>query len=325
MRRSRSALLVGVFVLSGGCFLDSSTAPDPRAVVRVFVRNIVDVMEANSVRRDSIDWVAFRTDVMAELQGATTYDQSYPAIKLALERLGDNHSWFQLPSGFYLPYTRAFSCVTASVPTPTDIPADIGYVRVPSFSGTAAEGQLYMQAIQQMIADHDSESVVGWIVDLRGNGGGNMWPMLASLSPFLEGMVGMFVDPDSVWQRWDVHDGVSFLDQYPLAGIDPVYSPRAVDGRLAVLTDVRVASSGEAVAVAFRGRANTRAFGTGTCGVSTGIVAGAVADGYILGLATVAMADRDSMIYGGAVAPDEHITDPAAVLTRAIEWIRTGM
>jgi carboxyl-terminal processing protease len=39
--------------------------------------------------------------------------------------------------------------------------------------------------------------------------------------------------------------------------------------RVAVLTDTGVASSGEAIA--FRGRPNTRSFGTPTCGLSTDV------------------------------------------------------
>jgi carboxyl-terminal processing protease len=282
-------------------------------------------MELNSVRRDSIDWVAFRADVYAEGAQATTYDQTYPAIQLALQRLEDNHSWFQKPDGSYLTYPRTLNCLGTLVPTPTDIPADIGYVRIDRFSGSDAAADTYMNEIRAQMEAMDSDELVGWVVDLRGNGGGNMWPMLAALHPFLDGSTGFFVDPDSVWNEWWVHDGVSFLDQVPLYTVPTMFIPRATDGRVAVLTDVRVASSGEATAIAFRGRPNTRSFGTATCGVSTGIVAGSVGNGFVLGLATVWMADRDSTIYGGKLQPDEEITDAAATFARAIEWIRTGM
>jgi carboxyl-terminal processing protease len=321
----RAIVLLAASVAFGGCFLDGSLAPDPRDVTRAFLGNIVDIMELNSVRRDSIDWVAFRADVYAAGEMATTFDQTHPAIQLALQRLEDNHSWFRKPDGSYLTYPRTFSCLGAPVPTPTGIPADIGYVSIGQFSGSDAEADGYMNEIQVQMEAMDSDDLVGWVIDLRGNGGGNMWPMLAALHPFLDGSTGFFVDPDSVWNEWWVHDGVSFLDQVPLYTVPAPFVPRATGGRVAVLTDVRVASSGEAMAIAFRGRPNTRSFGTATCGVSTGIVAGPVGNGYVLGLATVWMADRDSTVYGGQVPPDEELTDAAATLARAIEWIRTGM
>jgi carboxyl-terminal processing protease len=324
-RQRRVLVSLAVAIAFGGCFLDGSTAPDPRDVTRAFLRDLVDIMEFNSVRRDSIDWVAFRADVYAEGAMATTYDQTYPAIQLALQRLEDNHSWFQIPSGGYLTYPRTIDCTGSLVPTPTGLPADIGYVRISSFGGSDAQADAYMTAIQAQMESVDSDALVGWVIDLRGNGGGNMWPMLAALHPFLDGSTGFFVDPDSLWNEWWVYDGTSFLDQFPISTVPTPFVPRATDGRVAVLTDVRVASSGEATAVAFRGRPNTRSFGTATCGVSTGIVAGPVGPGFTLGLATVWMADRDSTRYGGKLPPDELITDPDATLARAIEWIRSGI
>ena len=323
-RRPRIVALLAAGIAFGGCFLDGSTAPDPRDVTRSFLRDIVNIMEQYSVRRDSIDWISLRADVYAEAANATTYDQTHPAVQLALRRLDDNHSWFQLPNGSYLDYPRTLNCIGSTVPTPTGLPADIGYVRIAQFGGSDAAAAAYMTAIQAQMEAMDSDQLVGWVIDLRGNGGGNMWPMLASLHPFLDGSTGFFVDPDSIWDEWWVHEGTSFLNQVPVSTVPSPFLPRATDGRVAVLTDVRVASSGEAAAVSLRGRPNTRSFGTATCGVSTGIVAGSVGAGYTLGLATVWMADRDSTVYGGKLHPDEVIEDPDATLARAIEWIRSG-
>jgi carboxyl-terminal processing protease len=324
-RRPAVLALLAATVAFGGCFLDSGTAPDPRDATRAFLRDIVNVMEFNSYRRDSIDWVTLRADVYAEGAMATTYDQTYPAVQLALQRLEDNHSWFQLPDGSFLTYPRTLNCIGSTVPTPTGIPADIGYVRIAAFGGSGTQAEAYMTAIQAQMQAMDSDSLVGWVIDLRGNGGGNMWPMLASLHPFLNGSTGFFFSPDSIWDEWWVNEGTSYLNQFPISTVPAPFVPHATDGRVAVLTDVRVASSGEATTIAFRGRANTRSFGTATCGVSTGISPGQIRPGFTLGLATVRMADRDSVTYGGKLHPDEEITDPDAALARAIEWIRSGI
>ena len=53
---------------------------------------MVDTMETFSVNRKKIDWVSFRSQVLAALLAdAQIYDTS-PAIPLALKLLGDNHS-----------------------------------------------------------------------------------------------------------------------------------------------------------------------------------------------------------------------------------------
>ena len=49
----------------------------------------------------------------------------------------------------------------------------------------------------------------GWIIDLRGNGGGNMYPMLAGLKPFLgDTVLGAFVGPDKTRANWVAGRGI---------------------------------------------------------------------------------------------------------------------
>ena len=90
---------------------------------------------------------------------------------------------------------------------------------------------------------------------------------------------------------------------------------------VAVLTDTLTASSGEAVAVAFKARKHTRSFGAGTCGVSTGRERFYLSDGSVLLLTTAVFADRRLVRYGHSIAPDEPLK-PAEVVPQAIRWIR---
>jgi carboxyl-terminal processing protease len=322
-RSIRVSTLVGLAFVSG-CLLDGPTRglSDPP---RDFLRSFVDILQEYSVLRDSIDWPVLRTAVMDAGAAATTIEETEPALALGLEILSDDHSWIRLPDGSYLPYTPSFTCTGPTVTTPTDIPADIGYVRVGAFSGGVAEAGAYTSVIQTAMADQDDPGLTGWIVDLRGNGGGNMWPMLAALWPFLQATVGYFVDPDDAWIEWYVSGPYAYLGTTLVGEATNPYAPNLGSGRVAVLTDKRVASSGEATAVAFRGRPDTRTFGGETCGVPTGISAGPIGHGYTLGLAVVWMTDRDSTVYSAPLQPDEVIADPAAALARAIEWLRTGM
>ena len=90
---------------------------------------------------------------------------------------------------------------------------------------------------------------------------------------------------------------------------------------MAVLTDTLTASSGEAVAVAFKARKHTRSFGAGTCGVSTGRGRFYLSDGSVILLTTAVFADRRLVRYGHSIAPDEPLK-PAEVVPQAIRWIR---
>jgi hypothetical protein len=89
-----------------------------------------------------------------------------------------------------------------------------------------------------------------------------------------------------------------------------------------VLTDRAVVSSGEGVAIAFRGRLATRSFGMPTCGLSTGNTDFPLSDGAILVLTESVMADRLKRKYGDSIPPDEIVSDPKQAVERAVAWLQ---
>ena len=84
-----------------------------------------------------------------------------------------------------------------------------------------------------------------------------MWPMLAGLGPLLgEDTLGGFASLDSL-ALWGYHKGTAWIGRP--SQVD-VRTPVTLDPLpvVAVLTDGRTASSGEAIVIAFRGRSRTR-------------------------------------------------------------------
>jgi carboxyl-terminal processing protease len=115
--------------------------------------------------------------------------------------LGDNHSFLIKPDGGNINYST-IHCSRQATSKPA-MPGNVGYVKVNEFSGTEAEGQAFSKEIQEQIKSQDNANIVGWIVDLRNNHGGNMWPILAGIGPVLgEGVSGYFIDSDGVETGW---------------------------------------------------------------------------------------------------------------------------
>ena len=88
-----------------------------------------------------------------------------------------------------------------------------------------------------------------------------------------------------------------------LQRVDTPYRLRRESPRVAVLIDGGTASSGEAVAIAFQRRPDTRSFGTATCGLSTANEQYTMSDGASLFLTVAVMADRTKFLYGAQIAP----------------------
>lgn len=334
MRGAMPATLAALLLsaLSASCGGDA-TAPEaisPEA--RGYLNRALDIMEDNSIRRYEIDWVAFREQAVEDAGNAQTPAGTYYAIRSALDRIGDHHSFFVPPSSAASVSPPGVASAPAAVdPSVNLYDASIGYVEVPAFSGSGQAVHDLATQYHRLIESIDTLGTCGWVVDLRGNTGGNMWPMVAGVGPILgEGVAGYFVDPDSVVQPWSYEGGSSVIGTYEAAIAEDPYVLASPDPPVAVLTDGATASSGEATTISFRGRPGARSFGQPTYGLSTANRGFALTDGAMIYLTVSTLADRTGQLYGQEVVPDEIVegsktANPSsdAPLERALEWLHT--
>jgi C-terminal processing protease CtpA/Prc len=147
--------------------------------------------------------------------------------------------------------------------------------------------------------------------------------MLAGIGPILgEGTAGFFIGPDGSESEWGYAEGRSYLSGSTIIRVSTPYPPLPAETKVAVLLDEEVTSSGEAIAIAFIGRPNTRSFGTPTCGLSTSNQTFNLSDGSSLFLTTAYMADRFREIYGASVEPDVLVEGVTATLEQAIAFLQ---
>ena len=321
------ALALAAMCAAAGCGAERGTG-SPAAptgtlspLAHAYLNELIALMEAHSINRLTIDWNTFRASVVTAAGAAQSVRETFPAIRTALMLLGDGHSFYRPVAGTPISAaTRGCGAPGSAVPP---LPDTVGYVSVGSFSGTDAEARAFANAVQRDIATADRDGLAGWVVDLRSNGGGNMWPMIAGVGPVLgEGRAGYFVDPDGAESWWEYRNGASWNDGTLMQRVDTPYRLRRESPRVAVLIDGGTASSGEAVAIAFRRRPGTRSFGTATCGLSTANQLYTLSDGASLFLTVAVMADRTKFPYGGRIAPDEEVPVPREAEQRAVAWLR---
>lgn len=287
-----------------------------------FIDEVLGIMETASINRYKINWTDLRGEVFEKVGAAQTIEQTYVGIKEALVLLNDNHSFFRAQDGTYISGSTNWNCYAQGISQPS-IPEKAGYVRVNWFSGsTNSDAAIaFAQEIQDQIRYVDTSSIQGWIVDLRGNSGGNMWPMLAGIGPILgEGIAGYFVDPDSIQISWGYDNGTSFYHGYPMTVMQDPYELVNPNPKVAVLLDKAVASSGEAIAIAFIGREAAKSFGFSTCGKSTANQGFNLSDNSMLFLTVAFMADRNMNLYGSQINPDVEVNNQD-IIQYALEWL----
>lgn len=267
----------------------------------------LETIELNSIHRGHINWDLFRTKYLAEAADAKSVEETYPIISRALKEV-DRHSFFMKPQ-----------FVKQAFHSPGRVPAikhellgnAVAYISIPSFSGDSARAQLFVAAIHEAIINLDEANLQGWIIDLRGNGGGNMWPMLAGLSPLLsKDTIGYFEKVDGVLNAWiNRSDGIYLNDEL----VQPVNKTIVLNNQsrpIGVIVGPKTASSGEAVAIAFKGQEEVRFFGDRTRGLSTANKGFELQDGAMMFITTARFVDRLGVSYGKQLLPDYYTESP---------------
>ncbi|MFE9029109.1 S41 family peptidase [Streptomyces iakyrus] len=296
------------------------------AEARAYLSTALDLMEKRSLMRAEVDWTQVRGEVFSHADGARKPADTYGALQSAVSALHDGHSRFFEPE----------QVAELKAPVKTfdglrgrSLEGRFGYVSLPRAQASEQSYDRYVQRGRKAVAEADRSRACGWVVDLRRNSGGNMWPMLAVVARILgDGEVGGFVDAEGGTSVWTIEDGSPRIDGRPAGwrGGEPVSNG---DAPVAVLTDRATASSGEAVAVAFRGRPHTRSFGESTYGVPTSNTSHRLSDGAMLLLTEARFVDRTGRAYDAPIPPDVDVftelrtvgTSRDRVLEAAKEWL----
>jgi carboxyl-terminal processing protease len=348
MLRERLGVTAVLVSLSGTCLAQSQTAKAPKPDAVAYLNRALDEMQTRAWRRGAVDWRRVRAEALARAAHAETTVDTYDAIRFALASLGDHHSSFHpTPALEKLELERkARQTATPSSPftgryEPEGRLVKLGgkifamVVVTKCFPESDRQFIAYETKLQRIVADLDRSHPAGWVIDLRGNVGGNMWPMLTGIGPVLgEGdHLGEFFTTEghSVWRYSDgaasevADDGKE--DRYPPVA-DVPYKMTGTP-KVAVLIDGWTGSSGEALAIAFRGRPQTRFFGEHTQGASTANDVVQLSDGATMCLTIGVDADRAGTQYVNGFDPDETIgggdkvvpdgQDP--VLQGALRWL----
>jgi len=292
-----------------------------------YLNRALDIMQRASINKYEIDWPLLRAEAIDGAAGAELPSETYPAIVFALGELHDRHSSFVYPGGIATVPAGATPLQGGELRAQI-IGGNIAWILLPNTYSVGTSVSWQDQA-QRLVAEMDRTSTCGWILDLRRNPGGNMWPMLVAIGPLLgEGDIGSFVTPDSTRTMWfySAAGEAGLVNSGQRVVLSSVSAPHALQHEappIAVLIGPNTASSGEAVAVAFHGRPRTRFFGQSTAGVPTANSIMPLSDGAAMNLTVGADVDRNGVVFWPyPLQPDVFtsiaVVDPTSSLDAAV-------
>lgn len=305
---TKKSILAGVAVAAGmalamvscGLFENQSTPAG-------FVRHCVRLLDKQALYADTPEWQQTRKEILAEAKTLSGMDEARDAVSRAAAVAGGKHSRLAAPVVDTTRYKE-------EVPEVKMLEDKIIRIVLPAHSGIKVSDSLYLHTVLDFLqAAPDARGV---ILDLRDNAGGNMYPMIAAVSPLI---------PDGIILRFKSRKRTTPIPlDYVVrsAGLDPASIGKfPISTPVAILTNEWTGSSGEATLLCFRGLENAKTFGAPTAGYASANNVVELAGGYKLLITTSCDVARTGEVFcDDPIGPDVTTDTPEE---DALRWIGT--
>lgn len=314
-------VLGGILYAAGDASFDSASLEslnDPQSPqAKAYLDRVLDLLQRGHINKARVNWVAVRAGAESRAAHAQTPADTYAGIRWVIAQLNEHHTLF-LP-----PRTNLNAMATGPSPVPLEVKPlgqHVASLRLPGigYPPRSPEAARYVATLRDGIAGQQQAGACGWIVDLREDTGGDVYPMLNGLAPLLG---------PPPWAGFQNADGrLSTLgvvgDQITETPLASWPAPPATTDLppLAVLLGPHTTSAGEMMALALAGRANARSFGAPTAGFTTGNVSIPLSDGANLVLTATYELNRFGKAVHGPLLPDQ-ATPADQAESAALDWL----
>lgn len=269
---------------------------------------------------------AIKSKAYSLITNAKKREDTYDAIDTILSNLYERHNFFLRPQIM----KNLDTYEPLIYPSGRVINNEIGYIKIPPIIGHFDYIQAWSDSLRSIYDDIQNPKIKGWIIDLRGNKGGALGPMVAGLYPFFGDTTLL-----SLKHRSGSISTFKFSNGYFIEtknGYDNAlmtYKKGTFNlnkNKVAVLIDNKVGSSGEITAIALKGLINNKFFGTPTGGAPTSTWSFRLPDKALLGFVEGVHFDRYGREYKSSIYPDvfvkTNITSKTdETIQKAVEWI----
>lgn len=280
--------------------------------IQVFYDSLFYQMETEYLYRKQVDWESVKTIITTEAQSASNFEEALSYCTLLFDTLQDRHcqifyqeSYFTnsnhpnyTAEDFSESFVQKYNEDGASFEVKM-IANQYGYIRIPGMLLIDADVDSLSRVAQGMydtiINLEESNSIKGWVIDLRFDIGGNAYTMIAALYHLIGNtIVYTALDVDkNVFNKHYLKEGVFYTEDKMEAKIIPQLKPD-VTIPVAFIIGKITSSAGEDVAIAFKGRENIIFIGEPSSGYLTGNDKVELPFGVTMAMTTGYIADRNA-------------------------------
>ena len=288
--------------------------------ISTFYNKLLSTMKAEYLYKDKVDWPQTESELNKRLQNHTNFKSSLKEITFLFDEVNAGHCSVHFKENVYNDSKESFNASDFSgqwikkfKTNPTFevkvLDNQYGYILMPSINVLDSRK---VHKIAQPLYDEinrikKSKKIKNWIVDLRFNSGGSCEPMILSLYDLLgdNNVWGMLDINKKIISRIKHSKGKYKYDSKKSSYINP--EGELLDrSKVAIITGIATASSGEVTAMAFKGRPNTVFIGEKTYGATTANQVRDLSFGAYMALTVGYDCDRNGEFYE-RIVPDIEI------------------
>lgn len=244
-------------------------------------------LESNFIYRANVDWKKIQNAYFKDVDKAMDFKDSLNSVPMLFDAIGCNHCQLFSEHGHFISslnpslgqddFNLEFLIEYEKKPEfqVKLIDDQFGYINIPGMLLIdVSQDELNLKAqkmYNQIVNLAKRHNIKGWIIDLRFNIGGNVYPMLASLHYLLgDNVVYKTLDKDkNLITVHKLKDG-KFYSGDKLETIVKTSIKPDLNIPVAVIVGKLTSSAGENVAIAFKNRQYSKIIGDSTYGFLTG-------------------------------------------------------
>ncbi|WP_299218319.1 S41 family peptidase [uncultured Aquimarina sp.] len=252
--------------------------------ITLYTDRVFDILQEKNLYREKLDWASYKERFLKVATTKTSFKEFLPMFGKVWMDLGDKHTSIntsdmqiknptvgnfdgsEFSAALLERYQQGnfnFECKI--------LDNQYGYILMPGIDLPDGKD---INAIAQKMYDQihkisNTHKIKGWIIDLRLNMGGNMWPMIGALYELLgDGVFGGWKFEDRI-EKIYLKNGKAYQEEDMILTIKRKPSNDMDTAKVALITGVFTNSSGEITSIAFKGRKNTIFIGEKTMGLTT--------------------------------------------------------
>lgn len=289
----------------------------------LYFKELFRTLKNGYLLKNDIKWNEIEKETNQNLDKYNSFVASLDEIEVLFNKIGarhcnvyiNNRTYSSSPKSVKEKLSEESKAKYADNPTfeTKVINDEFGYILIPKivFSDISSENiHKVAQPLYDQIANLKlNNNLKGWIVDLRFNTGGNSWPMVLALYDFLgdNKILGNLNADKKQENIIKLENGAYYDNSKKVSYINP--KGKLLDNeKVAIITSPATGSSGEIVALSFKGRKNTIFIGQETYGATTGNIKAELPFKSYMALTTSYDCDRNGNYYE-TVIPDISISN----------------